>query len=398
VKIGIDVSQTGAFKMGCGYFADSLTRHLIASETQNEYILYPTFGYGYWDPDWPSRTLTMPNRRNVSRVAGQRRLDELEAFWIDPADDLEQRLGSPDIVQSNNFFCPTTFSHAQIVYTLYDLAFLSHPEWTPEANWRTCFEGVFNASLYAAHILAISNYSRDEFLRNFPHYPPERVSVVYAASRFNSSTRVEQPESLGHLRPRHFWLTTGQADPRKNQPRLFEAYARLVAAGQTSDPLVLFGTSDSAWANFAPVVQRLGIEGLVQRLRYVDDVALAWLYGNCTAFVYPSLFEGFGLPVVEAMSLGGAVVTSKVTSLPEVVGEAGLLVEPSDVAAIQAAMAGLAANPDHAQRMRVDAAERAAQFSWPRIAARVLEIYQMVHAEDPRSREEKGLVGSTESR
>src|SRR4030081_1097962 len=115
----------------------------------------------------------------------------------------------------------------------------------------------------------------------------------------------------------------------------------------------------------------------VQRLGYVDDASLQWLYENCTAFCYPSLLEGFGLPVVEAMSMGAAVLTSSVTSLPEVVGDAGLLVDPFDVDAIHAGMRTLATEESALRQLRSRALMRAAQFSWRAAAAQVVDIYKM---------------------
>jgi glycosyltransferase involved in cell wall biosynthesis len=383
MRIGFDVSQTGQFKAGCGYYADSLARALIASASDNIYTLYPTFGYGYWDPDWATTTLNMPHQQNVIRGLGHAELDTLEAFWLDPPADLEARLGSPDIVHSNNFFCPTSLRRARVVYTLHDLAFAEHPEWTTEANWRTCFEGVFDASVCADHIVAVSNYTRQQFLAIFPYYPAERVSVVYEASRFAGPTGDPPPAQLEHLRNRQFWLAVGTHEPRKNHPRLLQAYARLKAAGETSDPLVLVGGSGWLMGDLSALVESLQLTNDVQLLGYVDDACLQWLYENCIAFCYPSLLEGFGLPVVEAMSLGSAVLTSSVASLPEVVGDAGILVDPLDVDAIYAGMRSLAMDEGSLGRLRSRALARAAQFSWPRAADQILDVYQMLFEADP---------------
>src|SRR5205085_3117746 len=109
-------------------------------------------------------------------------------------------------------------------------------------------------------------------------------------------------------------------------------------------------------------IESLHLTGAVQRLGYVDDVSLQWLYENCTAFCYPSLLEGFGLPVVEAMSLGAAILTSSVASLPEVVGDAGILVHPFDVDAIYTGMRTLATDELAPGRLRAQALRRAKDF------------------------------------
>jgi glycosyltransferase involved in cell wall biosynthesis len=398
MRIGLDVSQTGQFKAGCGYFADSLAHEMIAAHGDNTYILYPTFGAGYWDPDWQTSTFLPPGLPNVTRGPGQSTFDQLELFWTNPPDDFEVRLGSPDIVHSNNFFCPTSLRRARLVYTLHDLAFASHPEWTTEANWLTCFNGLFDASLQADHIVAVSKYTRQQFLETFPYFPEARISVVYEASRFVGPSGAPRPVGLEHLRPREFWLAVGTTEPRKNHIRLLEAYARLTAAGQTSHPLVLVGGSGWLMDDLGTQIEALHLANDVQRLGYVEDATLQWLYENCTAFCYPSLLEGFGLPVVEAMSLGAPVLTSNVSSLPEVVGDAGVLVDPFDVDAIHAGMRRLADDQALLDRLRGESRQRAQHFSWHAAASHVLEVYRMLLAEYPRSVERKPIVGAVSDR
>ncbi len=398
MRIGLDVSQTGRFKAGCGYFADSLARQMISAHGENTYILYPTFGSGYWDPNWATDTLQLDGTRNVLRGLGHCRFEELETFWSDPPPDLETRLGSPDVVHSNNFFCPTGLRRARLVYTVHDLAFATHPEWTTEANWNTCFNGVFDASLHADHIVAVSNYTRQQFLAMFPYFPRERVSVVFEASRFPGPRGNAAPEPLQHLIPERFWLAVGTTEPRKNQVRLLEAYARLRATQETTYPLVLVGGAGWMMDDLEARIESMQLSSYVQRLGYVDETCLQWLFENCTAFCYPSLLEGFGLPVIEAMSLGAAVLTSNVSSLPEVVGDAGVLVDPFDVDAIHAGMQRLATDRAFLERLRVESLHRAQQFSWRAAAAQVIEIYRMLLGEYPRSVERNPIAGAVSDR
>ena len=394
MNIGLDVSQTGQFKAGCGYFAESLARALIASAPDNTYTLYPTFGAGYWDPTWPTSTLDLPAQPNVRRGRGHAAFDQLELFWRNPPPDLDAWLGSPDVVHANNFFCPTTLRRARLVYTLHDLAFLEHPEWTTEANWLTCFNGVFDASLHADHIVAVSEYTRTRFLATFPHFPAARISVVYEASRFSGPVGRPAPVSLDYLAPRQFWLTVGTTEPRKNHHRLLEAYARLRTAGETTYPLVLVGGAGWLMDDLGARIDTLGLTDHVHRLGYLDDASLQWLFENCSAFCYPSLLEGFGLPVVEAMSLGAAILTSSVSSLPEVVGDAGVLVDPVDVDSIYAGLRTLATDPVAIHRLRARSLQRAARFRWHTTAAQVLAVYQMLLEEYPRPIERNPVPGA----
>jgi len=383
VRIGFDVSQTGDRKAGCGYFADSLLRALTERDRTNQYVLYPTFGDGVWDAGWP-RSVVRVQAPHVRMGLGHRDRAELERFWQHPDSDLEQQLGSPDVIQSNNFYCPTDIRRARVVYTLHDLSFMDHPDWSTEENRLTCFGGVFNASLFADHVVAVSRHTREHFLGLFPHYPAERVSVVYEASRYQGKGRLgRRPPDLPPLNPDAFWLAVGTLEPRKNYPRLLRAYARLCAAGASSRPLVVVGARGWLLDELDQTVAQLAASRQLLQLGYVSDAALQWLYENCFGFVYASLFEGFGLPVVEAMSRGAAVVASSATSLPEVVGDAGLLVDPLDESAILAGMQRLDADEQMRRRLKTRAAERAATFSWATAADQVLDIYARVLARPP---------------
>lgn len=380
MRIGFDVSQTGTEKAGCGHVAHSLVRKLAEIDRENEYLLYPTFGDRYRDPQGSGAAVRV-ERPNFEVWSAPEPLDEAEAFWRRPAPDFEARLGHPDIVHSHNFFCPQGLERARLVYTLYDLAFLSHPQWTTEHNRLLCFEGVFAASLYADLVLAISRHSRDHFLATFPHYPAERVRVLPLASRFRDASPVARPASLPeHLGPDGYLLFVGTLEPRKNPWRLLRAYAGYVE--RVPDPLPLAVAGGPGWlvGDFDERAAALGLGDRLIRLGYVDEPALLWLYQNCRAFLYPSLFEGFGLPVLEAMSQGAAVVTSNASSLPEVVGEAGaaLLVDPHDSRQLEDAMVRVAGDPALRGRLRSAGKARASRFSWRSTAEQVLASYREV--------------------
>jgi glycosyltransferase involved in cell wall biosynthesis len=266
-----------------------------------------------------------------------------------------------------------------LIYTLYDLSFLVCPEWSTEENRVRCFQGVFNASLHADCLLAISRHTRDHFLSVFPHYPPDRVKVVYPASRFADTRPGAAPKPSLPLSPRRFWLHVGSLEPRKNQLNLLKAYARLKAERETDFPLVFAGGRGWLVDDLEEKAEALGIRENVLFLGYVEDRTLAWLYENCFAFVYPPFFEGFGLPVLEAMSLGAPVITSAVASLPEVAGDAALLFAPEDEQALFSAMRRLRREDGLRQTLQAKGRARSREFSWERAAAEVLSIYEEVN-------------------
>src|SRR5262249_34590126 len=161
-----------------------------------------------------------------------------------------------------------------------------------------------------------------------------------------------------------------------NQVRLLQAYARLKASEKQTLPLVLTGGKGWLMDNFEKTIDHLGLRQDVVLLGYVDDTVLQWLYQNCFAFVYPSLFEGFGLPVLEAMSLGAPVITANTTSLPEIVGSAGMLVDPFQEEELFSAMLRLSQGEIQREALQDGAREKAKEFSWERTARQIKDLYK----------------------
>jgi len=382
MKIGFDVSQTGKLKAGCGYFADSLIRHLAEIDSENNYILYPTFGDLYWDSDWRSG-IGQIHRPNFKWGLAHKTFAAAKFFWQHLPANFEIRLGNPDIIHSNNFYCPVGVRKAKVIYTLYDLSFLIYPEWTTEQNRTGCFNGVFNASLYADFIFSISRYSRKHFLEIFPHYPADRIVVVHPGSRFIGPREISKPKKLSILQPDKFWLNVGVIEPRKNHQGLLQAYALLKGSLGKTLPLVLAGGRGWLMDDFEEKLEALNLRQDVILLDYVDDETLRWLYQNCFAFIFPSLFEGFGLPVLEAMSLGAPVIASHVSSIPEIVGQAGVLINPTNEEALSQAMHKIATNPGFRVDLKKKALQQASQFSWKSTASTALQCYRDVLSRDP---------------
>lgn len=376
MKIGFDISQTGANKAGCGIVASLLINHLAKLDRENSYILYSNFGSDFWDPDH-GRTTFCSQQSNMERRFSDFSSGQAKLFWSDPPSDFEDRLGNPDMIHSNNFFCPTGLRHARLIYTLYDLSFLEHPEFTTEFNRLICFDGIFKASLYADRIISISEYSKNHFMKIFPHYPSERVQVLHPASRYSLMDGIDDEAGLiSGLSSGKFWLSVGTLEPRKNVRRLLQAYSLLRERNLTDLPLVMAGGKGWLEEELPDYISGLGLKEAVHLLGYVSDLQLNWLYRHCFAFVYPSMFEGFGVPVLEAMSLGVAVIASNRTSLPEIVGDAGLQVDPEDIEALIEAMSRLQKDSVLRGDLQQRALVRSGLFSWERMAREVLKVYK----------------------
>jgi glycosyltransferase involved in cell wall biosynthesis len=382
MHIGFDISQTGALKAGCGFFAHALVEAMLRLAPAHRFALYPAFGDFYFDANMPEAN-PYPGTQ-VSYGPRHRSLDAARAFWNSP--QLEAALGRPDVIHSNNFWCPTQLSSTRLVYTLYDLSFVANPQWTTEVNRAGCWEGVSRAALHADWIVAISKASRDHFLEVFPDFPRERIEVIYPCSRYAAPQgEGVRPASLANVPAGGFWLGVGTIEPRKNQRRIAEAYARYLALGGTPMPLVFAGGHGWLMEDFRAHLEQLGIAAHVIITGYVSDAELVWLYRNCYANLYVSLFEGFGLPVLEGMQLGAATIASNATSIPEVAGDAAILLAPEDVEGIAQAMLGLARDPAARDALSRRALIQAARFRWEDSAAATLDVYARAAAAPKRA-------------
>jgi glycosyltransferase involved in cell wall biosynthesis len=228
----------------------------------------------------------------------------------------------------------------------------------------------------AARLLCISEATRGDLVARYPG--AERKTSVVPLAADGRFGRALPPTDLEEVRRRHrldpeILLCTGTLEPRKNLLRVLEAHGGLGRRIQ----LVLAGPR--GW-QFEPILEEAGRQDDVRVLGQVSDEELVALYQACTVFCYPSLYEGFGLPLLEAMSAGAACVTSSVSSLPEVGGDAVVYVDPTSVDEIRAAIDGLLASEDDRKRLGERARRRAAEFSWDRTAAGTLAALEEIAA------------------
>lgn len=373
MHIGFDISQTGSGKAGCGYFAHALIRSMLDLAPEHRYSLFPSLGDFYFDALMP--ILNPYPGRDVHYGPRHLSRETASIFWTGA--DIEASLGKPEIVHANNFWCPVQLASSRLIYTFYDMAFAVEPAWTTEANRVGCFDGVFRSAMAADWVVAISDASKAHYLSVFPHFPENRIRVIYPCSRFaDSSAEGKKPKALENILSGQYWLNVGTIEPRKNQRRLVEAYVRYLSLGGTPMPLVLAGGKGWLMEAFQKDLSALGIDAHVVMTGYVSDDELVWLYRNCYANLYPSLFEGFGLPVLEGMQFGAPTLTTDSTSIPEVAGDAAILLAPEDIEGWAQAMLRLAMDKAERDRLSVAAFEQAGRFDWKHSASALLELYQ----------------------
>jgi glycosyltransferase involved in cell wall biosynthesis len=267
--------------------------------------------------------------------------------------------------------------------TVYDVIPLLHPElfsWGGEQWLRAIVDSVRPDDC----VLTISQRTKDDLLTLRPAMDPDRVFVTHLAADPARFYPCDDPARLAAVRGRYgipegpYVLSVGTLEPRKNLPHLLRTFADLVRA-ERADDLRLVLTGAKGWdfeTIFSEVEQLAALRDRVVFTGYVDDGDLAPLYSGAAVFVYPSLYEGFGLPPLEAMQCGTPVITSNTSSLPEVVGDAGLMVDPRDGDALAQAMLDVYRAPGRRADLAARALVRAAQFSWDRYARETVAAYR----------------------
>jgi glycosyltransferase involved in cell wall biosynthesis len=388
MRIGIDYTSAVCQGAGIGRYTRELVRSLLAPDQHNEYRLFAA-ARGSQTAQQAPVTLPWHTPSNPSsRVRGRllplsdQRLSSLWHRFRLPL-PVELLTGPIDIFHAPDFTLPPVW-RARTLLTIHDLSFLTHPDTSDPLVGRYLRRVVPPSVARADHLLAVSDQTRRDLMQ-WLAVPEQRVSVVYSGVD-PGFERILDPEQLAAVRARYhlpprFLLHVGTLQPRKNLVRLIEAYALLHQdwpADQPEPPaLVLAGGKGWLYNEIFEAVRRLGLESLVHFPGFVTDADLPALYTLADLFVFPTLYEGFGLPVLEAMACGTPVVCSNTSSLPEIAGDAALLVTPTDTGALAAAMHQfLALRPDLRARLIAQGQAQAQRFTWEETARQTAALYQ----------------------
>ena len=285
----------------------------------------------------------------------------------------------PDLLHVQ-YTAPITCS-APIVVTVHDVSFLEHPEYFTSFRALQLRLTVRRTVKSASCVLTVSEFSKRQIVDAYC-LPDDKVAVVPdgVSSVFHPVAREAAQRSLRTSLPRApFILTVGDLQPRKNHLGLIQAFEDLIGA-HPHLPHHLLVVGKETW--YAPAIRAAAKKSQVaDRIHFtgfVDDEELRRLYGACDLFVYPSFYEGFGLPILEAMACGRAVACSNTSAMPEVADSAALLFDPSSRRDLVFAMRDLLLNPELRQRMERLGVQRAAMFSWTSSAAKTLDLYHAV--------------------
>jgi len=352
---------------GVGSYVRNLARRLAALDRENQYTLYVS----------PENAVHFeglgPNVRLVQGPAGRPR----RALWEQAELPLDLVRRQVDLFHGPGFVVPL-FGACPRIVTLHDMTFSLFPREHTFAR-RHYFNVMVPLSARAADIIiAISESTRTDLVRLLG-VKPEKVRVIHLAAgeEFRPG---RDPDRLLQVRrkygiERRMILYLGMIEPRKNLQRLVGAFARLKDLREECC-LVLAGSLGWGGNDLLRAVEAHGLKEEVILPGYLDDADLPALYSAAEVFVYPSLYEGFGIPVLEAMACGTPVITSKVSSMPEIAGDAAVLVDPLSVDDLAGALSRVLLNKNQQQQMSERGLQRSRQFTWERTARETLRAYR----------------------
>ncbi len=364
MRIGIDARMLAYRRGGISRYIAHLLPALAAIDAENEYRVLR-------HRRDRSRQEAGPNFRRVTVWTPCHHPLERWALGMEVFPLRLDLLHSPD-------FIPPAFGAERFVVTVHDLNFLYYPQFLTNESRRYYNDQIAWAVSHADHILADSEATRADLIRLL-NVPPEKVTTVYLG--VDPIFRPLPPDQIGATLARYgltpgYLLFVGTLEPRKNLPGLLTAYHILRSGGATRAPFVIAGSRGWLYEEIFARVEALGLEEHVRFLENVTDEDLPALYGGAALLAMPSFYEGFGLPALEAMACGTPVVVSDRGSLPEVAGDAAVVVDPDSPKAIAAGMAQVLQDPALRDRLREKGLTHAARFTWEETARKTLEVYR----------------------
>ncbi len=277
-------------------------------------------------------------------------------------------------------YVPMRFDGPTVV-TIFDLSFYFYPETHPKERIRYMERYFYPRLDRANHFITISEATKRDLVKQL-NLPEEKITVTPLGvddsfKPFSPNTENLILSKYG-LKHGSYVLSVGTLEPRKNIVTLLNAYAELPSVLRNRFPLVLAGGVGWLMEDLEKKIQGLGIKSTTYITGYIPKSDLPSLYGGATVFVYPSIYEGFGLPVLEAMACGTPVITSNTSSLPEVLGSAGILIDPHNVSQLTREMENLLTNPVQRDLLTQAGIKRAKIFTWEKCASKTLDVYNHV--------------------
>jgi len=373
LHIAIDAHSVGSGLGGNETYATNLIEALAEIDSVNRYTLYVT-----------KKEAIERFAKRWSNVQVRQTLPHTPLVRIPLTLSIELRRRPVDILHVQ--YTSPPFTPCPVVNTIHDLSFEHLPETFRGRSWRQMRFTIRRSAHAAEHILTDSSYSRDDILKTY-NLSPERVTAtpLAASAKFRP---VEDINEIERVRQKYFIagdyiLTVGSIQPRKNLPRLIRAFAALCRESNIRPlpTLVVVGKRGWLYEETLEAAANSQVRERILFTDYVPDDDLPALYSGAKCFVYPSYFEGFGIPPLEAMSCGTATITGNRTCFPEIIGDAGLMVDPFDERSMLDGIARVLSDPKLRAELKVKGMARANMFDWKETAKQTLRVYERVYVE-----------------
>lgn len=367
MKIALNARHLNPHLEGIGIVTDEVMRRMVASHPEDQFFYFfdqkilPRFQHG---SNVTTKSFLPPTR-----------LPFLIRYWLDHPVKKFMLKEKPNVFFSPDGFIPLGMSIPK-VSMVHDVAFLRFPEHLPERNRKFYDVWMPRYLTYTNHIITVSEFSKKELISGYG-IPAEKISVVYNGVTEDYTSVDDHVKHLMRKKFSHdlpYFLYLGAIHPRKNVLLLIEAFERFKA--ETNSPMQLVIAGRKSW-HFETVVkacEESQCSAAIHLIGYVPTAEATQLVASAEAMIYPSLYEGFGLPIVEAMACEVPVICSNVSSLPEVAGEAALLFEPNDASQLALHMQSITESAVLRASLIEKGKQRAAFFSWDKASAEIYTI------------------------
>ncbi len=372
MQIACDARPLSKNKAGIGQYTNSLLKHILTSEPTINLILCS------------NKEIDFEKNQRIKLIKNNSFLWRKNSnLWLQSLLPVILKKNKVDLFHGTLFLDPI-LSHVPSIITIYDMVLNTFPETMSWKNRLPLKLLMKSSAKKAARIIAISESTKKDIIK-FIEIQPEKIRVIYPGVSKNFSPLNDENDGVIldslKLSPGYI-LTVGTLEPRKNLIRLLNAYKMIVSGDGEIPQLVIVGGHGWLKVDINKIVDSLGLSKKVLFTGYVSDNDLPALYRNAKIFVYPSLYEGFGLPPLEAMACGIPVISSDTSSIPEVVGDAGLLVDPYRTDEIARAINIVLRNEELYTRLKRAGITRSGLFSWDKTAQETIKLYQEVIEEN----------------
>ena len=377
--IGIDARFAIHNRRGIGNYTLKLIQNLAKIDFDNKYILY-TDTEDVYD--------VLPQERNFT----VKRIFPSNYFlWEQIALPIQAKEDAVEILHCTGNTAPIFLNkRIRLISTIHDVMFLKdYSELPKSASLYQRAGRLYRKTIVPRTVkrlsraLTVSEFSKSDIIKHIPSLAHERIKAIYEAASENYC-RIDKTLALQKANSKfgfdgNYILTLGATDPRKNTELVINQYIELRNANKMNEKLLIVGIPNGEQAKFYNIIQESHFKEDVIFTDFVSEEDLVFLYNGATIFLYPSSYEGFGIPPLEAMACGVPVITSNATSIPEVVGDAAILINPKNGEELKSALMKLLNEENQRATLIARGLEQARKFSWTKMAEETLMIYESVY-------------------